>query len=77
MTGRDLIVYILQNHLEDEEVFKDGSLLDFITIEQLAVKFDVGIATARAWEWKGLIRGVRIGDATLYLKDTPDPRRKE
>ena len=45
MTGRDLIIYILENHLEDEELFKDGKLPGLMTYEEAAVKFDVGKET--------------------------------
>ena len=36
MTGRDLIVYIMLNKLEDEQVFKDGKLLGFLTEAEAA-----------------------------------------
>lgn len=49
MTGRDLILYILSNNLEDEPVFKDGNLLGFISVGQAAEKMDVGTATVWAW----------------------------
>ena len=49
MTGRELIVYILTNGLEDELVFKDGTFLGFMTPIQAAIKFDVGYATVIAW----------------------------
>lgn len=29
MTGKELILYILENNLEDSEIFKDGKFLDF------------------------------------------------
>ena len=45
MTGRDLIVYILQNHLEDEPVVKDGNFIGFVSMEDAAVKKNVGPAT--------------------------------
>lgn len=48
MTGRDLIIYILENGLEDKSVFEDGRLVGFLTIEEAAVKKDVGPATIMA-----------------------------
>ena len=45
VTGRDLILYILSNNLEDEEVFKDGKLIGFLTAWEAAEKMNVGIAT--------------------------------
>ena len=48
MTGRDLIVYILTNHLEDELVFKDGKFIGFISVAEAAERMDVGVATVFA-----------------------------
>ena len=33
MTGRDLIIYILENELEDKPVVLDGGFLDLLTVE--------------------------------------------
>ena len=45
MTGRELIVYILQNNLENEPMFADGKPIAHITIWEAAVKANVGTAT--------------------------------
>ena len=66
MTGRDLIIYILQNHLEDEPVFDDGIFLGFMTAMEAAVKFNVGVATVRVWVNDGSLPGIRIGE-TIYI----------
>ena len=34
MTGRELILYILSNGLENEPVFKDGKFIGFMTEEE-------------------------------------------
>lgn len=49
MTGRELILYILENGLEDEQVFKDGKFVGFVTAEEAAVKMHVGPATIATW----------------------------
>lgn len=49
MTGRELIIYILEHGLEDEPVFKDGKFVGFMTLEEAAVKMHVGKATVEAW----------------------------
>lgn len=66
MTGRDLIVYILSNNLENEEVFKDGKFLGFITVGEAAVKLNVGVSTIYAWYSQKKLDGALIGD-TLYI----------
>ena len=60
MTGRDLIIYILENRLEDEELFKDGKLPGLMTYEEAAVKFDVGKETIIAWVKNRYLKAVTI-----------------
>ena len=71
ITGRDLIILILDNKLENEV------LLTLSSEEELAVRFGVGVATIKTWETLGRIHGWKIGDSLYFLKDTPDPRRKD
>lgn len=59
MTGRDLIVYILQHGLEDEPVFENGKFIGFLTIGEAAERMMVGEATVRAWVELGMLDGVR------------------
>lgn len=70
MTGRDLIIYILENHLEDEQVFDNDrvgrELLGFMTAMDAAIEFGVGLATIRVWYDLGLIKGFKIGE-TLFI----------
>lgn len=76
MTGKELILYILQNNLEDTIVLKDGVFIGFMTEEEAAVKFGVGIATIRAWYYCKELKGTQIGDSLYFLKDVADPRIK-
>ena len=75
MTGRDLIIYILKHNLENEEVLKDGMFVGFITDKEVAVKFDVGVETVRAWYRLGMVKGFRIDDDLYFMKDIEDPRQ--
>ena len=77
MTGRDLIVYILNNNLENEEIFKDGVLLGLLDENEIAVKFGVGVATVEAWYDLGMIKGIKIGDSIFFLNDMDDPRKED
>lgn len=66
MTGRDLIIYIMQNGLEDKPVFENGSLLGFMTDRQFAEKMSVGVATVEVWIDRGYLSDViRVGDMTF------------
>lgn len=66
MLGRDLIIYILQNNLEDSPVFEDGKLLGFMNEDEAAIKFGVGSATIKIWVELDMLDGVKIGDR-LYI----------
>lgn len=68
MTGRELILYILKNGLEDEQVVKDGKLVGFLTLTEAASKFDVGTATVATWATLGYISYVNIGNV-MYIPD--------
>lgn len=73
MTGRDLIMYILQNHLEDEPVILDGGFLNLLSEEAAAVKFNVGTATIRTWYSRGLVEGIMVGDNLYILPESEPP----
>lgn len=49
MTGRELILYILQNNLENEVIIKDGLFVELLNEQEAAAKFNVGVATIRTW----------------------------
>ena len=66
MTGKDLIIYILENNLENEPIVKDGVFVGMVPIDELAVRREVSVGTIKAWVELGLLEGVTIGD-TFYL----------
>ena len=70
MTGRDLIIYILSNGLEDEPIFDNETIimenLGFIPIDKVAVKMNVGFSTVIAWMREGIIKGYNVNNA-LYI----------
>ena len=61
MTGRDMIMYILQNGLENEPMYKDGKLLGFMTTFETAQRLHVGESTVRAWMSMGHLPYIGIG----------------
>ena len=71
MTGRELIIYILANGLEDEPIYEDGKILGFITATEAAEKFNVGLATIKVWINEGMLDGIRIGEE-LYIPANAD-----
>ena len=66
MTGRDLIIYILQNHLEDTEILTDSNHM-FLTVEEAAVKYGTGIAKIKAMINQNILKGMKIGETYLIL----------
>ena len=77
MTGRELMMYILENHLEDEIIIQDGVFVGFMTEEEAAVKFNVGVATVKAWYTCGYVKGTKIGDRLYFLRNMRDPRKDD
>lgn len=73
MTGRELIIYILENNLEDKPVWENGSFLGFMTENDAATKFGVGIATVRAWIELDMVPGIKIGTTVYIPANTPSP----
>ena len=78
MNGRDLILYILSNNLENEPVVKDGRFLGFLSAAEYAVKMDVGEETVRLWVNFGYLDGVIIYDEIYipYNAVLKEPKRE-
>lgn len=77
MTGRDLMMLILEYKLEDTEVVKDGKFIWFMSEEEAAVKFNVGISTVKAWYMCGKLDGIKIGEKLYFLRNVADPRKDD
>lgn len=72
MTGRELIVYILENHLEDRPICDGGKLVGFLTLEEAAVKFEIGPKTMEIIYRRGDIDGIDI-NGTIYILANAKP----
>ncbi len=77
MTGRDLMMFILEYKLEDTEVVKDGRFFWLMSEEEAAVKFEVGVATIKAWYACGKLNGIKIDDRLYFLLNAADPRKDD
>lgn len=73
MTGRDLIIYILEHGLEDEQVFENGRFIGFMTVEEAAVQMKVGAMTIRLWVALGQLQGLTIGESLYIPADAKSP----
>ena len=76
MTGRDLIIYILQNNLEDEEIYKNGNIIGFMTDVDAAVKFGVGVRTVQLWVGLGQLDGITVGKQLYIPANAESPLSK-
>ena len=77
MTGRDWIIYILSNGLEDEPLYEDGKLLGFMTAIDAAIKFNVGLSTIQVWFDSGLLNGIKIGNDIFIPSNTLSPMERK
>lgn len=75
MTGKDLIIYILANNLENEPIFKDGKFIGFVTAGEVAAKMNVGVATVYVWIQQKRIESFIIGDM-VYISADYEKRMK-
>ena len=70
MTGRDLIVYILSNHLVNAEI-RNGKLMvsgnDFMKDEQVASILGVGMATIKVWYENDYFEGAYREEGVIYI----------
>ena len=66
MLGRELIIFILENGLEDVDVFDAEFFRAFPTVGDVAVAFNVGIATVEAWLETGCLNGIEF-DGVTYI----------
>lgn len=73
MTGRELIIYILENGLEDKELFSQNLTPLFISAEQAAVRWKCGTATVKSMVDMGKVKGAKIGDAYFVIALEPNP----
>ena len=72
MTGRDLIIYILENHLEDVEIEAKPLL---VPLDKAAVELGCGLAGVKALLSIGTIKGIKINDK-YYIFSTEIERAK-
>lgn len=70
MDGRELIIYILKNGLENENIFSKEFLRFMPTIEIVAVTFNVGTATVEYWVQNDCLHAIEIEGQTYITPDS-------
>ena len=77
MTGRELIMYILANGLEDEPVYKNGKFIGFVTPAEVASKNNVGFATVYAWIHQGRLDNISVQEGIYIPANYVTPLKKK
>lgn len=77
MKGRDLIICILENGLENEDVLSNSFLSFMPTIESVAVAFNVGVATVQAWLDNDCLEGIEFDGKTYIFPSSLDKFAKK
>lgn len=75
MTGKELVMYILENDLLDKEVVEDNKPIFLMTLEEASCKFDVGPMTIRVWVSENKIDYCTIGCNLYIYTNAKDPRK--
>ena len=72
MTGKELIIYIVEHNLMDKDIFKEGSVFSFLnveclTVEEAALRYNVGYETIHAWCTLGKFQSILVNDKIYIL----------
>lgn len=76
MTGREFIIYILQNNLEDMQIIGNGRVLGFMTAEEAAIRFDVTENTIIVWCFSNMIDYVTL-NGTILIPVNAEVKKKQ
>ena len=76
MTGRELVIYILENGLEDDEVIDEkGNPAGMMSPEEAAEHFEVPIATIMAWLGTGKLESFYISGTHYIPQNAQNPNK--
>lgn len=71
MTGREIIMFILENHLEDTVIFDRSKFRGLLTVEEVAVMLNYGAPTVKALYEMKKIPGFEV-NGTIYIYDSKE-----
>lgn len=77
MTGRELIIYILENGLEDEPIIKDGTIVGYKTVGKVAEEIGFGEATVIGMIALGEIEGAIMFGGRYIIPANYEIKRKD
>ena len=76
VTCKELILYILANDLEDELVFNNGTFVGFMTVDEVALKLNIGVAAVCALIEREVLDHICI-DTTVFVPTNLIEERKQ
>lgn len=77
MSGKDLMIYILENNLVDKSIYDEfGIPVWLMTVAEAAEKFNVGQETIFTWVIKNMIDYQDINGVLYIFRTSKDPRKK-
>lgn len=73
MTGRELIIYILQNDLLDNAIYDKNGInlknLGLISVSEVAAKSSLGEETVKVWAGLGYLDGFKFDGSFVIIKN--------
>jgi predicted transcriptional regulator len=76
MTGKDLILYILENDLENSPVYENNKFIGFMTVDEVALKLNIGVAAVCALIEREVLNHICVGN-TLFIPANFNEERKK
>lgn len=76
MTGKDLILYILENDLENSPVYEHNRFIGFMTVDEVALQLNIGVAAVCALVEREVLDHIYVG-TTLFIPANFNKERKE
>lgn len=76
MTGKDLILYILENDLENSPVYEHNRFIGFMTVDEVALELNIGVAAVCALVEREVLDHICVG-TTLFIPANFNKERKE
>lgn len=67
MTGKELIIYILENDLLDTPIFDNSKIVGLLSIDETAVRLGVGRATIITYIRMKRLDNIIIGNSTFVI----------
>ena len=76
MNDKEVIMLVLLNSVGKESMI-ETVLSCLMDEKEASIKFDVSVPTVDTWYKMGKIKGYKVGETVLFLKNEKDPRNTD